>query len=120
MSETNFRLRVQAAIERDGAFVVKLHGSRFGLAGLPDLHVTSRDWTGWLELKVGSEELTPRQLFIGKKIIRAGGSWFVLRETVGGCLLEDAGVDPQREWACRGLPSAEWIASVERSCRQTA
>lgn len=62
-----------------GAFCVKMHGSAFALAGLPDHHVTSPWWIGWIETKVGSNKPTAIQAARAREILRASGKVVVLR-----------------------------------------
>lgn len=77
--ETAFSDRVRKALERAGAYVIKKHGSRYGVSGQPDLIVFSRQWTGALELKVGNNQLTQIQRLALERITAAGGSAYVLR-----------------------------------------
>lgn len=79
MRESTFGDAVVHALRGAGAFVHKMHGSAFGQAGMPDLFVAHMDWIGWVELKVGSNKLTPLQAARMRQIESAGCPVVVLR-----------------------------------------
>lgn len=64
--------------ESRGAFVVKLHGSAYQRAGLPDLLVLTRDgMTRWIEVKRPGRKLTRIQERVIESICKCGGLVFV-------------------------------------------
>lgn len=79
MKEAAFKALVIRQLRSEGAWCLKLHGSRFSAAGAPDLLVVHRAWTGLLELKVGKNAVSPAQRLRMAEIVRCGGRALVLR-----------------------------------------
>lgn len=79
MLETNLDKNLRPKLEKEGAYVFKTHGGGYTKKGIPDWHVDHLRYSGWVELKVGREGLSPKQLSEAKKIMRAGGLFVVLR-----------------------------------------
>jgi len=78
MTETRLSREVQKALRQCGAFVFKVHGSEYMVAGLPDLIVCYQGRFFGLELKLPGNKTSPRQEYIGEKIQLAGGQWAVV------------------------------------------
>lgn len=92
-TEADLRKLVTGLLRDAGAYVVKMHGSRFSSVGTLDLHVDHPTWTGWVELKAARGELTPAQLLTARRARHAGaravmcritGPRSLLIRTVGG------------------------------------
>jgi hypothetical protein len=89
MLEKNLDKGLRPKLEKEGAYVFKVHGTGSSKAGVPDWHVDHRFYAGWVELKVGREGLSPKQLSEAKKIMRAGGLFVVLRGVERSVEVED-------------------------------
>lgn len=61
MKETNFQKILVASFRSCGAIVFNLHGHSMQVAGIPDLYVAHTIWSGWLELKTGTNPLSKLQ-----------------------------------------------------------
>lgn len=53
MKESRFQKKVIGILTKQAAFIINMHGHLMQRPGIPDLFVVHRDWTGFLELKVG-------------------------------------------------------------------
>ncbi len=86
MRETKFQKAVKEQLESQGAWILNIHGHAMQKAGIPDLHVVHRKWSGYLELKCEKREATELQKEIGRKIIARWYPCYVLRcvETTSG------------------------------------
>ncbi len=62
MKETNFQRILTTAFKQSGATVFNIHGHGMQVAGIPDLYIAHSIWTGWLELKTGTNKATRLQL----------------------------------------------------------
>ena len=78
MTEARLSRSVQDALRQHGAFVFKVHGSEYMIAGLPDLIVCYQGQFFGLELKLPGNKTSPRQEYIGEKIQLAGGQWAIV------------------------------------------
>lgn len=78
-------------IESAGGYCIKHHGSAYARAGVPDHHITHRDWTGYVELKRHNRIVTDIQRIQMRKIVAAGGRALVLRldKSGGSVWVED-------------------------------
>ena len=73
-----------------GAGYFKIHGNKMQTSGWPDLYLYSRIWTGWLELKAGSNPLDPLQRAQIKSLRMQHVPVFVLRGlTPKAAILQD-------------------------------
>lgn len=60
--------------DRPRSFTLKIHGTPFGVVGIPDLLHLEGGIYLWLEVKRPGERPTRRQRFIHDRIRRAGGT----------------------------------------------
>lgn len=87
MNESQFRDRIKELIP---IHYFKIHGNMMQKSGWPDVYVYSRIWTGWLELKVGSNKADPLQVQCIKALKMQHVPAFVLRGlTKRAAILED-------------------------------
>jgi hypothetical protein len=70
------------------AFIFNIHGHEMQRAGLPDLHITSAIWTGYIELKRDKRKPTKLQEMIMRRIIACRGKAFVVRNHGDGLQIE--------------------------------
>ena len=67
-----FKLVKQLQAKGEPIWAVKIHGGPHQQAGLPDVHVTYRGRSLWIELKAPGKSPTPLQLSTLNKIQKAG------------------------------------------------
>ena len=77
--ETLLVQRIIKALRHEGAFVLKVHGGPYQVAGVPDLLCCVRGRLIGLEVKVGSNNATPLQEKTMADIRAAGGIAAVVR-----------------------------------------
>lgn len=76
MSEATLSQRVRTNLEREGAYVIKVLGTRLGRAGVGDLVICFQGRFFMLEGKLDAgEEPSPVQKDERRKVLRAGGVW---------------------------------------------
>ncbi len=61
MKESNFQKILVKSLRECGTVVFNIHGHAFQVAGIPDLYVAHKIWSGWLELKTGNNPATKLQ-----------------------------------------------------------
>lgn len=108
MRENKFQRIVKKTLERQGAFVINIHGNAYQMNGLPDLQVYSPRWTGHLELKVKGRDPDALQEIVIEKLNRAGTFAWVLREDLS------VEVWPSRDIYVLDELSLDELASVGR------
>jgi hypothetical protein len=75
--EARIGKKIREYLESEGAFVFKVHGGPQMLAGLPDL-IVCFDGNFWgVEVKQPGQKPSLRQLYIHRKIEKAGGAVIV-------------------------------------------
>lgn len=79
MNETDFRKRLCDKFHHYDAYIFKVVGHLMQGSGHPDLYVAHKLWTGWLELKVDGNVLTPQQKLKLAHLRRQGVPAFVMR-----------------------------------------
>jgi hypothetical protein len=79
ITESYFQNKVKKQLEKDGAFIINLHGHGWQKKGLPDLEIIHRKWDGFLELKVENNKASVIQKAISEKIIKRDRPCYVLR-----------------------------------------
>ncbi len=79
VKEREFSGQIKAALESAGCWVFNVHGHRMQKAGVPDLYVASRLWTGWIELKIGDGKPSLMQVMQMKDLLRRNVPAFVVR-----------------------------------------
>ena len=91
MRESAISRRIQTALIDAGAFVFKVHGNEFTMAGLPDLIVCYKGYYIGIEVKNPETryKATPRQLYIHRKIHSAGGLCEVVKSVAEALALLD-------------------------------
>jgi Holliday junction resolvase len=100
MPETRLQRQIQDILKREGAFVFKVHGSEYMMAGLPDLVVCYRGLFIGLEVKMQEGHQSARQIYVESQIRDAGGISLVVR-SVRDVLAILARVDAQLDAAQR-------------------
>lgn len=80
MKEVNFQKILVTAFRQAGAIVFNIHGHAMQIAGIPDLYVAHKIWTGWLELKTGENATTKLQTRTLGSLEAAGVNVFILLE----------------------------------------
>lgn len=75
---------IMTALKGHGAFVFKVHGSQFMMAGLPDIIGVYRGRFIAVETKMPGQYPTPRQRFVHAAIERAGGVVVVAHSVAEG------------------------------------
>ena len=78
MKETNFQRALVISLKECGATVFNIHGHAFQIAGVPDLYIAHKIWTGWLELKTGNNPATLLQQHTLKKLYDCEVSAYIL------------------------------------------
>lgn len=81
MKETNFQRILVTSFRQSGAIVFNTHGHGMQVAGIPDLYVASNIWTGWLELKTGTNKATLLQLRTLRCLTDANVNAYILIES---------------------------------------
>lgn len=80
--ETYLKIKVMDALKKHygrDIFFFKVHGSEYMMDGLPDIICCYRGLFIGLELKVGTNQPTLKQLHRRKQILRAGGYSVIAR-----------------------------------------
>lgn len=72
MKETSFQSILVKSLREAGAVVFNIHGHAMQIAGIPDLYVAHPIWTGWLELKAGTNVATKLQQHTLRKLTACG------------------------------------------------
>jgi len=80
MKETNFQRILIKSLRECGATVFNIHGHAMQVAGIPDLYVAHKIWSGWLELKCGNNPPTKLQSHTLKKLNDSGVEAYILVE----------------------------------------
>lgn len=80
MKEVNFQKILVTAFRQAEALVFNIHGHSMQIAGIPDLYVAHRIWTGWLELKTGANKATKLQINTLRRLEATGVNVFILIE----------------------------------------
>ncbi len=78
MKETSFQRILVKSLREAGAVVFNIHGHAMQVAGIPDLYVAHPIWTGWLELKAGTNVATKLQERTLRKLMTCGVDAVVL------------------------------------------
>lgn len=112
VSESRLTEILKEAVERDKGFYFKIHGHAMQKAGVPDIYVAWPGvYTGWIELKVGSNKVSAIQKYQICELQRCGALACVLR------LQEDTVSVEQIPWCSEsGTDVKEITTQVERSC----
>lgn len=79
--EARLQRRIQELLKVRGAFVFKVHGSEFMMAGLPDLVACVRGQFIGFEVKMPGGNTSPRQEYVHERIAAAGGRVHVVTST---------------------------------------
>lgn len=74
MLEAGIVQKIRKAVEKDGGWVLKVHGSPSQVAGIPDLIICWRGLFVALEVKRPGGSATPLQAHTLDEISKAGGS----------------------------------------------
>lgn len=77
--ETMLTKRIVALLEQFGCWCVKIHGSQYQMAGLPDLLVMRGGRVAWLEIKTATGKTSRVQDVVIAKIKRYGVPVAVVR-----------------------------------------
>lgn len=77
--ESRLQRQIQIAVKDRGAFVFKVHGSEYMMAGLPDLVISYRGLFIGMEVKMPEGRQSERQLYVGRQIKDSGGMYRVVR-----------------------------------------
>jgi len=93
MLESKFQKQVKKVLEKQGAFIINIHGHGMQKPGLPDLLVIHPKWTGFLELKTEKNKCSEIQQAIACKIKVRGMPIYVLRNVefgteIYGCIYQ--------------------------------
>jgi Holliday junction resolvase len=78
-SERSITESIRRFLRRRGWWYYKVHGGRFGQAGVPDVVAVGKGRTIWLEVKTQTGRCTPRQLTTQAEMRRAGAEVYVVR-----------------------------------------
>lgn len=76
-TETHWKARLRKELAKFGP-VLSLHGHAMQEPGWPDLYVSSRRWSGFIELKMAGGQLSTAQKIVGRKL-ESNGAFIVLR-----------------------------------------
>ena len=68
MLEKNIVKRIMASLKEDGFFCIKIHGSEYQMAGLPDVLALKGGRAYWLEVKRPGGKPTPLQVRMIEKL----------------------------------------------------
>jgi len=90
MKETNFQRILSTSLKQAGAIVFNIHGHSMQVAGIPDLYVAHKTWTGWLELKTGTNKVTLLQQHTLRRLEATGVNVFILTERKPKILVKDS------------------------------
>lgn len=91
------------------AYVFNIHGHAEQRAGVPDLHITSPIWTGYVELKTRKNECSPKQQLEIRRI-NCHGSAIVMTDDG---FLEDEEGHWQGNWNWESLLQDLRIATLQ-------
>ena len=89
MAEKHVIKALKRELEPAGALVVKIHGGPYQKAGLPDLYVAHRSWTGWLEAKHESSKSDLQRAVMKQLRVRGVEAYFIRPDDSGGWLVEE-------------------------------
>lgn len=78
MKENNFQRILVKSLRECGTIVFNIHGHAMQVAGIPDLYIAHKIWTGWLELKTGTNKATKLQQQTLKKLYDCGINAYIL------------------------------------------
>lgn len=70
--ETRIQQAIQEMVRSRGGFVYKIHGSETMMAGLPDLAIIYRGVPVYFEVKTSTGQLSDRQRYVIRRLIKAG------------------------------------------------
>ncbi len=90
MKETNFQRILVTSFKQAGALVFNIHGHSMQIAGIPDLYVAHKVWTGWLELKTGVNKATKLQISTLRKLEVMGVNVLILVERKPKIIVKDS------------------------------
>lgn len=79
MNESAYYRKFRTRLTKEGARVIKIHGSGYGQVGVSDVLVVHPGWHGWIEFKVGRRKLTPTQVAFTQDMRRKGMHALVVR-----------------------------------------
>jgi hypothetical protein len=98
MKESAFQHKVKRRLYEQGAWIFNIHGHDMQMAGVPDLHVVSREWYGYIELKCRNNKLSRIQKAVMIDLLRRWYPVVVLRDD--GTIENELGqVIYQWEWS---------------------
>ncbi len=78
MKETNFQKILVKSLRECGTVVFNIHGHSMQVAGIPDLYIAHKIWSGWLELKTGNNPVTKLQQHTLKQLYDWGINAYIL------------------------------------------
>lgn len=88
--ESRLQRQIQIALKDRGAFVFKVHGSEYMMAGLPDLIVCYRGMFVGMEVKMPEGKQSERQKYIQAQVNSAEGICRVVRSVRDALVTLDA------------------------------
>jgi hypothetical protein len=77
LTETQWKARLRKQLAKFGP-VLSLHGHAMQEPGWPDIYVASSRWSGFIELKMATGQLSTAQKIVGRRL-EAHGVFVVLR-----------------------------------------
>lgn len=109
VSESRFKEKIMAWMEREGWTCWKFWGGGFGTSGIPDLFCFRGGIGVWIELKVLRRPTEPLQRKQGKRLLQEGQRACVLRGIDQDLIVEDFYGDVVEKWNKIG-ELGMWIA----------